>query len=311
MDTVFGLVIYEIKASFDGGTLVLEGDPKQAPNGIETGRITAKATLTPQGNLHGQWHSPLGTAGTFELYPHDAAPIDHGNQAGLPIPEQVHTSRQSVGAVRLYTEDVHELVQVVQKDFVVGRLIVTYKSQGIENTRYFENFEKEAPNLGEIQYLKLSIQEPEAHGINKLAVIELDCQGRNDVIVQGIYESWVIGKAETLTRQLRRHEKGLVTNTKRYGLGLNQLLIVAMLVLFPEVEPLWRRGIFAVVVIGLTFAHVWAHWRFLPNVVVYMSSRKTSALTRAWPSILSWVITATASLAAALVFYLLTQQSPS
>jgi len=310
MDTVFGLVIYEIKGTFDGGTLELEGDSEQAVPGVETGRITAKAILTPQGNLRGQWQSSLGTAGTFELFPHDLPPADQGKQVGVPIPEQLHTARQSVGAVRLYTEDVHELSEVIRKDFAVGRLVVTYKSAGIENTRYLEDFEKEATNLGELQYLKLSIQEPEAHGINKLAVIELDSQGRNDVIVQGIYESWVVGKAETLARQLRRYEKSLVTNTKKYGLGLNQIIVIAMLVLFPEVEPLWRRGVFAVVVVGLLLALVWAHWRFLPTVVVYMSPRKPGALARAWPGILSWVIAATASLAAALAFYLLTQQPP-
>ncbi|TVS00856.1 MAG: hypothetical protein EA406_00145 [Rhodospirillales bacterium] len=310
MDTVFGLVIYEIKGTFDGGTLELEGDAKQAARDIESGRITAKAILTPQGNLRGQWQSSLGTAGTFELFPHDLPLADQGNQVGVPIPEQLHTARQSVGAVQLYTEDVRELAQMIRKDFAVSRLVVTYKSAGIENTRYFEDFEREANSIDEIQYLKLSIQEPEAHGINKFAVIELNSEGRNDVIVQGIYESWVIGKAETLARQLRRHEQTLVTNIKKYGLGLNQFIFIAMLVLFPEVEPLWRRGVFAVIVVGLLLALVWAHWRFLPTVVIYSSPRKAGAFARAWPGILSWLIAATASLAAALAFYLLTQRSP-
>ena len=305
MDTAYGLVIYNVKGTFDGVTLELEGDPKQAPPGIETGRIMAKAILNPQGNLLGQWHSSLGTAGTFELFPHDQTPADQGKNVGLPIPEQLHTARQSIGAVRLYRDDVRALVQTIRKDFSVGRLVVTYKSAEIENTRYFEDFEKVDPSLGELQYLKFSIQEPEAHGINKLAVIELDSNGRNDVIVQGIYESWVVGKAETLARQLRRYERSLVTNVKKYGLGLNQLIVVAMVVFFPEVGSLWRRGVFAVVVVGLLLALVWAHRRFLPNVVVYTSPQKPSALERAWPSILSWVIAATASLAAALAYYLL------
>ena len=310
MDTVFGLVIYEVKGTFDDGALKLEGDPKQASPNLESGRITANAILTPQGNLRGQWHTSLGTAGTFVLFPHDLPPVDQAKQIGVPIPEQLHTARQSVGAVRLYTDDVRELVQLLKKDFAVGRVVVTYKSAGIENTRYFEDFERETTTLGELQYLKLSIQEPEAHGINKLAVIELDSQGRNDVIVQGIYESWVIGKAETLARQLRRYEKSLVTNTKRYGLGLNQFIVVGMVLLFPEVEPLWRRGVFAVVVVALLLALVWAHWRFLPTVVIYTSPQKPGPLSRAWPGILSWVIAATASLAAAVAFYLLTQRSP-
>ena len=214
MDTAFGLVIYDVKGTFDGATLELEGDPKQAAPGIETGRITVKAILNPQGNFRGQWHSSLGTAGTFELFPHDLTPADQGKNVGGPIPEQQHTARQSIGAVRLYMDDVRELVQTIRKDFSIGRLVVTYKSAEIENTRYFEDFEKVDASLGELQYLKLSIQEPEAHGISKLAVIELDSNGRNDVIVQGIYESWVVGKAETLARQLRRYERSLVTSVR-------------------------------------------------------------------------------------------------
>ena len=307
MDHAFGLVVYEVQGNFVGGTLELEGDPKQADPEIETGRITAKAILTPQGTLRGQWNSTLGTAGTFLLFPHDPPQADPSKWIDTPIPEQLHTTRQTVGAVRLYKEDVHELAQVIRKDFSVGRLIATYKQTGVENTRYFDEFAEEAKDHGEIQYLKLSIQEPEAHGINKLVMIELNSQSRNDIIVQGIYESWIIGKAETIVRQLRRHEKSLVTNINKFGLGFYQLIVVAMLVLFPEVEPLWRRGVFAVVVLGLVLGLVWAHWRFLPNVVVSMSSRRSSALARAWPVILSWMITTTASLAAALVFYLLTQ----
>ena len=117
MDTVFGLVIYDVKGTFDGVTLELEGDPKQAAPGIETGRITVKAILNPQGNFRGKWHSSLGTAGTFELFPHDLTPADQGKNVGGPIPEQQHTARQSIGAVRLYMDDVRELVQTIRKDF--------------------------------------------------------------------------------------------------------------------------------------------------------------------------------------------------
>lgn len=310
MDAAFGLVVYEVKGSFDGTTVTLHGEPKQASPGIETGQIEAQAVLTPLGHLRGRWTSSLGTGGTFELFPHDLPPADQTKQSDSRVPEQLHTARLTVGAVRLYADDVRDLALVQRKDFSVGRLIVTYRSGGIENTRYFEDFEQGIKGISELQYLKISVQEPEAYGINKVAIIELDSQGRNDVIVQGIHESWVIGKSEALARQLRRYEKNLVTTTKKYGLGLNQFIFLAMLVLFPEIEPLWRRVLFAVIVVALIWAIFWAHQRFLPNVVVYVSPRKPGPFMRAWPTILSWLMTATASLAAALAFYLLTQRSP-
>jgi hypothetical protein len=310
MDAAFGLVVYEIKGFFDGTTVKLHGKPNQAPPGIETGEIEAQAVLTAAGHLRGRWASSLGTGGTFELFPHDLPPADQTKQPDSPVPEQLHTARLTVGAVRLYADDVRDLALVQRRDFSVGRLIVTYRSGGIENTRYFEDFEQGIKGISELQYLKISIQEPEAHGINKVAIIELDSQGRNDVIVQGIHESWVIGKSEALARQLRRYEKNLVTNTKKYGLGFNQFIFLAMLVLFPEIEPLWRRVLFAGIVVALLWAIFSAHQRFLPNVVVYVTPRKPGLLIQAWPSILSWLITATASLAAAIAFYFLTRRSP-
>ena len=57
-----------------------------------------------------------------------------------------------------------------------------------------------------------------------------------------------------LVNQLQRYEKSLVTNIKKYGIGINQLIVMAMLVLFPEVETLWQRSIFAIVVAGIALA---------------------------------------------------------
>ena len=48
--------------------------------------------------------------------------------------------------------------------------------------------------LGTLRYLKLLIQEPEAYGINRLAVVELNAAGANEVRVQGVQESWLWGK---------------------------------------------------------------------------------------------------------------------
>lgn len=189
-------------------------------------------------------------------------------------------------------------------------MIATYKSGGIENVRYFDEFEKAAPKIQRIQYLKLSIQEPEAHGINKLAVVELDSDGRNGVFTQGIHESWVIGKAESVARHVRRHENSFFTNFKKFGLGLNQFIFGTMLVLIPEIETLERRAIFAAIVFGLLMALVWVHQEFLPNVVIYMAPKKPGLLTRAVPGIWSWVMAASAPLAAAIAFYLLTKQAP-
>lgn len=226
------------------------------------------------------------------------------------IPEQFFTSNISLGAIRLYAKDLWELAEVIRRDFVVGRPVVTYTVRGNEVTKYFDDFRKEASVLGELKRLKVTIQEPEAYGINKVVIIELNSLGQNEIRVQGINESWVIGKAEAIARTLRSFEKGLVTTYKKFGLTLNQLIFLAMLVVIPAIESLWQRGVFVLVVVILLSFLFWLHTRFIPNAVIYLGEQEPTLFQRAWPSVLSWLLAATASLAAAGILYWFTRSEP-
>lgn len=226
------------------------------------------------------------------------------------MPEQFFTSNIPLGALRLYANDLWELVQFVRKDFVVGRLIVTYTLRGNEVTRYFEDFRKEATAIGELRRLKLMIQEPEAYGINKVVVVELDCFAQNQVRVQGINESWVVGKAEAIARSLRPFEKSMLTTYKKFGLTLNQLIFLGMLVAIPAIQSLWQRGVFVLIVVGLLSLFYWLHSKIIPNAAIYLGENAPTLWHRIWPSVISWLAAATASFAAAYVFYLLTQAAP-
>jgi len=310
MDAQFGLTVYKVTGSFDG-TLRLRGEPLQAPAGVTSGSIEITAILTPQGHLRGEWKSPIGTAGTFDAYPHDIPPSDQRVGGAAAIPEQFYTSNASLGALRLYAKDLTELVQFIRKDFVVGRPVATYTVRGNEVTKYFDDFQTEAPSLKELRRLKVTIQEPEAHGINKIVVVELNnALGQNEIRVQGINESWVVGKAEAIGRILRTFEKGLVTTYKKFGLTFNQFIFLAMLVLIPAIDLLWQRAAFVVIVMVLLGFLYWLHSKFIPIAVVYLGAKEPTWLQRVWPSILSWLVMATASLAAYCAFYLLTRNAP-
>ena len=127
-------------------------------------------------------------------------------------------------------------------------------------------------------------------------------------MVQGIHESWVIGKAETLARQLRQHQRNFVTNIRNWGVGLNiVLIVVVMLVFLPAVESISGRAFLVALVSGLFAILMRVHKRFLPNFVVTISQSKPGFLARSWPVMLSWLLAASASLAAAYAFYLLTR----
>jgi len=310
MDCAFGLAIYSIQGTFDEETLLITGKPTKGAEGVELGDLKAEAKLTPEGNLRGTWTTTLGTGGTLDAFSHDLAARAPQARAGAAVPEQLYTRNISLGAVRLFSEDVTQLLQHIQQDFVSGRLIVTFNARGSEVTKYAEDFLQDTKSLGPLKYLKVMIQEPEAHGINRLVVVELNAFGANEVRVQGVQESWVIGKAESIAALIKRNQSTLITTYKKFGLNLNQAIFVAMLVVMPGITKWTERALFAVAVFALLAGLLWLHAKFIPNATVRMEVERPSSFARVWPTFLSWFVAATASLVAALVFYWLTRTAP-
>ena len=310
MDIAFGLTIYTIQGTFDEQELTFTGKPVQGAENVELGDLSVKAKLTPEGNLRGTWTTTLGTGGTFEAFPHDITAKAPQARTGTAVPEQLYTKNISLGAVRLFSEDVAQLLQHIQQEFVSGRLIVTFNARGSEVTKYAEDFIQDAKSLGPLKYIKVMIQEPDAHGINRLVVVELNAFGANEIRVQGVQETWVIGKAESIAALIKRNQSTLITTYKKFGLSLNQAIFVAMLVLMPSISKWTERAIFAIAVFALLTALLWLHAKFIPNATVRMEVERPSFLARIWPTLLSWIVAATASLVAALVFYWLTKSTP-
>ncbi|WP_157772262.1 hypothetical protein [Zobellella denitrificans] len=305
MDSAFGLTVYRLSGSFEE-QLRLHGEVIHVPEGVDAGPIDVIAILTEQGNLRGEWKSEIGTAGTFEAYSHDVPPPNQRVQNSAHNPEQLYTSHIVIGAIRLYAEDLKAIIERIKRDFVIGWPVVTYSARDSEVTKYWDDFSSDYDGLRELKSLKLMIQEPDTYGINKVVSLELSSFGKNEIRVQGVNESWVVGKAEAISRILKTHEKVLVTNYKKFGLTLNQFIFLAMLVLIPAIGELWQRASFVLVVLFLLGGLYWLHSRFIPNTVIYLTDEEPTFIQRFGPSILSWVGAVAASLAAALIFYFFT-----
>jgi hypothetical protein len=127
--------------------------------------------------------------------------------SGALVPEQLNTATRSVGTVRLYADDIRNLVNEISRDFTQNRVVITYPDKGSQKNIYSDQFEAALQNLPEIRYLKLSIQEPELYGINRMAMIELSAWGENMITVQSVQESWAIGKAEALSKYVGSFER--------------------------------------------------------------------------------------------------------
>lgn len=297
-DEGVGVFVYNVTGKLADGVLELEGAPKDAaPEGVALGNLKLTANLAGDGTLRGKWETSVGTGGVFVLHPHGAPDII---SAPTGLPERIHSVFRQVGAVRLFPEDFRTLVSVLQTDFQT-RPVVTYRDSGTQVSRYAEEVVADIGKLGEHRYLQISVQQPDAYGINRSATVELNAEGSNEVRVQGVQHSWVLGKAETLATVLRRHEKRLSTTFARYGIGIYQVLFFASFALMPQL-PLGRRFIFLAVALGLLVGAQVVHRRCVPLAVVYLSERKPSLWQRTVPSFVSWIIAATAGLAGAVAF---------
>lgn len=309
LDSQFGVTVYALEGRYDEA-IVLKGTPLQPREGLELGTIDVTAHLTPEGHLRGEWISLIGTAGTFEAYPHEQDITSQAPGGKPAVPEQFHTHNIVLGAVSLYAPEVCALIGNVRRDFTSGRAIATYSAGAGEVTKYADDFLSELSGLGTLSYLKLQIQEPEAHGINKMVVVELRAYGTNEVRVQGVNESWVLGRAEALAAALRKHQNSLITGYKKFGLNLNQVIFLGMLVAIPDIDLWTSRAIFVAVVFGLLTSLLWLHSRFIPNASIRLSDVPPSRLSRLWPTILSWLFAVIASLVAAYLYTWLTARAP-
>jgi hypothetical protein len=305
MDSDFGVAVYSVKGIV-GDRIDITGTPVAAAEDVQLGDLSAEASLSPDGSLRGKWSTSTGTGGTLQLFPHGASSPDARPPAS-GVPEQLYTKAVELGAVRVFADDVRSLLLHMHEDFVAGRIVVTINSRGGQVSRYADDFLQAMPGLGRLDYLKLFIQEPEAHGISRTVEVELSAYGQNSIRVQGIQESWVLGKAASLEAALRKHQRALITTYKKFGLNLNQVIFMAMLVAMPSITSWQGRAIFAVVVFALLTGMLFLHSKFIPNAVIQLGDATPSVFRRIWPTAASWLVAASSSLIAALIFYWLTK----
>lgn len=304
MDNQFGLVVYRLSGSF-ADSLKFTGEVLQGPQGLEFGVIDAEAKLTSEGHLRGAWKTSLGTAGTFIAYPHDEGAVTQVLSDSALVPEQVFSSTIQLGALRLYADGIENLARSISMDFLEAKPIVTYSIRGSEVTRYFDDFKKDFQDLGKLFRFKFHIQQPEVHGILKMVTVDLNNFGKNEIRVQGVNETWVVGKAEATARLLHSSESSVLTNYKKFGLTFNQFIFFCMLIAMPAINTLFDRATFVIAVVLLLNILYWLHTQFIPIAVVNLANAKPTIFERIWPSFLSWFIALTSGVAASWLFALM------
>lgn len=298
-----GVIVYEVFGSFEAGSLNLTGKPHgEVPEGVVVGDLTVTGALTPEGRIDGEWSTTIGTGGTYQLWPHayQVRPTNPG-----AIPEQMNTSSRSIGAIRLYADDVRSLIAQLVKDFSQKRAVVTFNDKGNEKNIYADEFESILDDLPELRYLKISIQEPEMYGLNRNAMIELTAWGENTIRVQSVQEAWAIGKAEALSRHVLGFQRKLATQFRKFGLTVNVMITVAALAALPGLPTFWQRLAFGASAFAVQSLITYFHRQYVPNFTLFPTKRKSNWIGRLGPGVVSWAITIIGGVFAAVIYGLL------
>jgi hypothetical protein len=279
-DREFGPSVYDVTGTFQNGHLATTGTPRTPPPGVQLGVVTSVADLSADGSLQGTWTSSLGTAGTFRLFPHDVSPTGTPITSARNVAEQMHSKSERLGTLRLYRRDLDELIAFVRRDFTGGRVIVTYKLHGNDVTVYAEDFLATYPSDTDLRFLKIQVQEPDAHGINKVVNVDLVAGGENVVRVQGVSESWVNGKTMVLVNQLRKYRRAVLSNYRRITGTLATIFVAAVLVVLPDVTPTYRRAVFVGAVLVVWLLALTIHRRFIPNTLIFSREKQPGFLSQ-------------------------------
>lgn len=296
-DTAHGLFSYNIEGRFDGSQLSITGQPQTDIEGLSFGRLNAVASLSPRGELIGQWETDIGSAGTFVLLPHEM-PLAAEAKEGTP--DQLHTARHDFGAVAIDREQVTAIAEEIQRGFSAGTVVITFKSGGTQQARFLDAFRSLNIAVDRAESIKIHVQELEPGGTYRMVTVEFSPQA-NWVMTQSADEAWARGMLDRLKCDLKRFEQSYATNIKRLGVGINQLLLLWAIIYLPSLSTLKERALFMGVVLAIALAVKWLHERHLPFAAIYLSQKHPSLLTRVTPSLASWLIAVTASVVAGLV----------
>lgn len=288
-----GIAVYSVQGTFEAPTLTLTGQPQVEIEGAEFGNLSVTGTLNAKGELRGTWQTTIGTAGTFVLFPHET----EDQTTDVQRAEQFHTARYNFGAIEIDRDQIIELAESIRADF--PSVIVTVVA-GTEQSRYLDDFKQLQFNVDKAEIIKVFAQKPDGSGSNQVVSVEFGPQ-INWAMTQGASEAWVLGKLETLKRDLKRHERAYATNIKRWGIGINQFMLLGALVFLPGLSSLRDRAILMTTVLLLIVTVNWLHTKYLPLAAIYLRRKPVGLVARLWPSVASWGIALTAGAAATLL----------
>lgn len=287
------VAVYTVQGRFEPPALTLTGQSQVQVEGLEFGDLMATGTMNARGEIHGDWESTIGTAGIFVLYPH----IGGEQPENGSITDQFHIARHNFGVIEVDRDQVIDIAENIRRDF--PQVVVTVVA-GTEQAHYLEDFKKLKFTDDKAELLKIFARKPDEKGTDQVIAIEFGPHV-NTAVTQGANRAWVLGQLETLKHELKQYERNYITNFKRWGLSINQLLLLGAIVLLPSFSSLLDRAIFMIAGLVLIVGVNWLHSRYLPFAAIHLREKKKGFFKRFGLSAASWVLGIVAAVFAALL----------
>lgn len=287
-----GIAVYAVQGSFDSQKLSLTGQAIEEIENVEFGQMTVTGTMNSKGEIQGDWKTNIGSEGVFTIYPH----IGSEQTTDIQKVEQLHTAKHNFGAIEIDKDQITAIAENIQQEFPSVTVTVT---TGTEQARYLEDFKQYQFADERAEIIKIFAQKPDGFGLNQVVLIEFGPQV-NSVTIQGANEAWVLGQLEKLKRDLKRYERTYITNVKRWGVGINQAMLLATIVFLPSLGGLKDRVILMGIVLALILGVNSLHSRYVPYAAIYLHEKKKGWMGKALPKVASWAIGIVATIIAGL-----------
>lgn len=113
------VAVYAVQGTFEAPTLTLTGQSQVQVEGLEFGDLIATGTMNAKGEIHGDWESTIGTAGTFVLFPHMGGEQPEDG----PITDQFHVARHNFGVIEVDREQIIDIAENIRRDFAKRRQV--------------------------------------------------------------------------------------------------------------------------------------------------------------------------------------------
>lgn len=301
-DSEFGLCVYDCTGAFQASELSVNAIPRPRDD-MPLGTIDVIGRLTPQGDIQGTWTSSAGTGGTFMLYPHASASPDGVADGGKQVPttkqpEQLHTGRENLGSVEIQYHEIIELAEEVQQEFTKPVVVTLWGTT--EQSVFLNDFKAMPIHLETARLLKIFASDPDESGVNKVVSIEFGPEV-NTIMVQGANESWVLGKVQTLRRDLKRFERSYFPNVlSKFGINMGAVLLMGAVIVIPDIKSLYQRAILLIGVVVINNVSSWAQRKYIPHAAIYIKKKESMLATFGRKS-LSWLIGIIATVLASLL----------